>query len=51
MEIIEIPNSHALALKPASFICDTKLLDCVVVPFHNYLLFSLEWHEVEKVCY
>ena len=35
MEIIELPNSRALNLKPPSFVCDTKLSDCIVEPFPN----------------
>ena len=35
MEIIELPNSRALNLKPPSFVCNTKLSDCIVEPFPN----------------
>ena len=35
MEIIELPNSRALNLKPPSFVCDKKLSECVVEPFPN----------------
>ena len=35
MEIIELPNSRALNLKPPSFVCDTKLGENVVDPFPN----------------
>ena len=35
MEIIELPNSRALNLKPPAFVCDTKLSGIVVEPFPN----------------